>query len=300
MTIIRNVSGMCAALAFVVGGMSAAHAESKVQRKVAADPRGEVVISNVAGSVSVSAWNRNEVDVQGEISENVERVDVLKDGPRTIVKVILPNNSSSKSSADLTIRVPTGASLDISTVSAEIDAGGVTGAMRLKSVSGDIRAESPQGEAEFKTVSGDVNVRGSGKTMNARGSTVSGDFVLTNGAGDFEIVTVSGDLVLEMSPARNLRLRTTSGDARVTGRLAPDARVDAETVSGDVNVAAAAPSGLSVEVDTFSGELDSCFGEAGERVAEFSPGQRMSFKRGGGGARVRVKTLSGDVQLCDR
>lgn len=299
MTSAGNVPILCAVVATLAGCVATAHAEDSIKRRVAANPRGEVVISNVSGSVSVTAWNRNEVDVRGEISSGVERVDVLTDGSRTIVKVIRPGNSS-KGSADLTIQVPVGASLDISTVSAEISAGGVTGAMRLKSVSGDIRAERPQGDAEFKTVSGDVNIRGRGATMNARGSTVSGDFVLTDGAGDLEVVTVSGDLVLEMSPARNLRLRTTSGDARVTGRLAPDARVDAETVSGDLNLAASAPAGFSAEIDTFSGELESCFGASGERVAEFGPGERMSIKRGNGSARIRVKTLSGDVQLCDR
>ena len=44
--------------------------------KVAADANGEVVISNVSGTIDVRGWDRNEVQVTGHLGGRVERVDV--------------------------------------------------------------------------------------------------------------------------------------------------------------------------------------------------------------------------------
>ena len=48
-----------------------------IDRKVAADATGEVVISNVAGTIDVRGWDRNEVKVTGTLGRGVERVDVI-------------------------------------------------------------------------------------------------------------------------------------------------------------------------------------------------------------------------------
>lgn len=287
------------ALALVCALPATARDEERVEKRIAATPTGEVSIANVSGSVKVEGWNRSEVEVTGTLESNVDRLDLIRDGARIVVKVVLPSNSGSRSDADITVRVPTGASLEVTTVNADIDVRNVEGAQRLKTVSGGVRATGLQGDAEMKSVSGDLNLRGRGKPLDLRASTVSGNVVIAEGAGDFDLVTVSGDVVAEVSPVGQMRIRTTSGDARLTGRLAANARVEAETVSGDITIAAAPLGGLSAEADSFSGDLTSCFGAKGESTGR-GPGSRMSLKRGDGSARVRVKTLSGDVRVCDR
>lgn len=296
-----RVSHRCfwAALALACAVPALASDDKRVEQRIAATPTGEVSITNVSGSVKVEGWNRSEVEVTGTLESNVERLELSKDGARVVVKVVLPNRSGNRSDADITVRVPVGAALDVSTVNADIDVRNVEGAQRLKTVSGDVRAAGVQGDAELKSVSGDINLRGRGKALDLRASTVSGNVVIAEAAGDIDVVTVSGDVVAEVSPANQARIRTTSGDARLTGRLAATARVEFETVSGDVTVAAAPVSGLSAEADSFSGDLTSCFGAKGESTGR-GPGSRMSLKRGDGGARMRVKTLSGDVRVCDR
>ncbi len=79
--------------------------------------------------------------------------------------------------------------------------------------------------------------------------------------------------------------------------------MDAETVSGDLTVRAVPEGSLDYEVTTFSGDITNCMGGEAERVSKYGPGRRLNGTRGDGGpdgARVRLKTMSGDVELCDK
>ena len=37
-----------------------------------------------------------------------------------------------------------------------------------------------------------------------------------------------------------------------------------------------------------------------EQVSKYGPGVRLNSRTGDGSARVRAKTLSGDIEICDR
>jgi DUF4097 and DUF4098 domain-containing protein YvlB len=295
------LSGSVAAAAFVLvfGSVDAVAADTPVDRTVKADPRGSVVVENVAGDVQVQGWDRDEVSVTGRLQSGVERLDVTADGPRTNVRVVVPKNTSRNVEAFLVIKVPRASTLDVSTVSADIKVTETTGAERLRSVSGDMRAPVNGVESELKTVSGNLVLQGNGQPADLHVSTVSGDVMLTHGAGSLDLTTVSGDVSAELRPLASLRMRSTSGDFKLRGQLAREARVDMETVSGDVRIDAPSDAGFATEISTFSGDINNCFGTKAEEP-EHGPGARLNIVRGAGGAKLRVKTLSGDVALCDR
>ena len=279
----------------------AAHAGGgSVDRKVAADANGEVVISNVSGTIDVRGWDRNEVQVTGHLDDGVERVDVESANGRTVIKVVLPRGNSHDGDAVIEVQVPKMSSVEVAAVSADVSSRGVQGAQRLKSVSGDITAEIAGDDSEVRSVSGDLTVRGSGKPISLRVSSVSGGLDLTNGAGKLDVVTVSGDAQVEMGETSELRGRTTSGDLKLRARLTRDARVDMESVSGDVTLRLAAPGGISTEIESFSGDITGCLANAVERVSKYGPGKRLNIRTVEAGARVRAKTLSGDIEICDR
>ena len=58
--------------------------------------------------------------------------------------------------------------------------------------------------------------------------------------------------------------------------------------------------GLSAEIESFSGDITGCLAKGVERVNKYGPGVRLSLRTVEMGARVRAKTLSGDVEICDR
>jgi DUF4097 and DUF4098 domain-containing protein YvlB len=274
--------------------------EGRVDRKVAATATGDVLISSVSGSVDVRGWDRNEVQVTGRVDEDVERVDVESIGGRTVIKVILPRGRMNGGNAELEVQVPRGSSVEVSVVSADINSRGVVGSQRLKTVSGEIVAEISGQDSEVRSVSGDLTVKGNGKPGNLRVSSVSGSLQLENAAGKLDVVTVSGDASVRMGESSEITARTTSGTFDLHAKLMRDARVNAESVSGDVQLDVSGAGGLALEIESFSGDITGCLSSGAEKVSKYGPGVRLNSRTGDGSARVRAKTLSGDIEICDR
>jgi DUF4097 and DUF4098 domain-containing protein YvlB len=289
------------ALATVLALASAATlAGTPINERTAADANGRVEISNISGSVDVTAWARNEVEVTGELGKGTERLEFTRSGNVVRVKVIVPKHSSRVDSSELVVKVPAGSSLAVNTVSADLDARGVRGSQRLQSVSGNIRTEAAAEDVECKTVSGDVNIAGSGKRALLTVTTVSGDAAVSGAAGEVNGNTVSGDFTIAMSEVSRSRLRSTSGNLGLNGRLVADTRLDVESISGDVRLEFAGPVAAEFDVSSFNGDIRNCFGPDPVRTSEYAPGREWRFREGGGSARVRIKTLNGDISVCNK
>ncbi len=295
-----RVSRLAAAITVLFASAAAcASGDRTFERQVPAEAHGAVDISNVSGTVVVTGWDRPEVSVRAELGEGVERVDVSSEHGRTTIKVVLPHHSGHGGDADLHVQVPKDSELTVSAVSADVSTTGVTREQRLNAVSGNITAELGGSDLELKTVSGDVKLKGHGQPARLHVSSVSGDVHLEHGAGDLEAATVSGTLVVSLDSVRSVRVRTTSGDVHFEGKLASGADFDATSVSGDLNVRASAEAGYAYEVSTFSGDISNCF-DATPSGHGHMPGHTLQGTRGDGAGHIRLKTMSGDVQLCDR
>jgi DUF4097 and DUF4098 domain-containing protein YvlB len=278
----------------------AALAGTPIKERAPAAPDGRVEVSNTSGSVVVTAWPRNEVEVTGTLGDGSERLEFSSAGPTTRVKVLLPKVSGHVDSTDLVIKVPVGSSLAVNTVSADVSAQGVRGAQRLQSVSGNVQTEVAADDVECKTVSGNVTVTGKGQPALLTITTVSGDASVTRVAGEVNGNTVSGNFTIAMGDASRSRLRSTSGDLGLKGRLAPEARLDFESISGDVRLDLAAPVSAEFDVSSFSGDIRNCFGPKPVHTSEYAPGSEWRHREGQGTARVRIKTLNGDIQVCNK
>jgi DUF4097 and DUF4098 domain-containing protein YvlB len=276
----------------------AAFAGTPINKLTAADPTGTVEISNTAGTVTVTGWDRNEVEVTGELGKGTERLDFTTADKITRIKVVLPNRSHNVEDTDLIVKVPATSLVSVNTVSADIGVQGVRGTQRLQSVSGEMRTESSGEDIECRTVSGDVNIAGSGRKGLVSITTVSGDATATRLAGEVNGSTVSGNLTLGVGETSRSRLRSTSGDLTLQGSLAADARLDIESISGDVRLDLVGKTGADFDVASFSGDIRNCFGPQPVRTDEYAPGKEWRHQEGDGSARVRIKTLSGDVSVC--
>ena len=281
---------------FAAAGSAAAGTRIDESRK--AEPNGHVEISNTSGTVEIEAWDRDEIRIGGELGKGTERLDFETSGDVTHIKVILPQKSRNAKGTDLRIRVPEGSSIAINTVSADIVVRGVRGAQRLQSVSGDIVSGDDASEIECKTVSGDVVLTGTGETGIYTITTVSGDAEVADVAGEISVNTVSGDFELVTGEATRSRMRSTSGDLTMTSKLARNARLDVESISGDIRVDFKGKLDAEFEVSSFNGDISNCFGHESTRTSQYAPGRELRFREGAGSARVRIKTLNGDVNLC--
>ena len=299
-----SVFGPVAVLLLASAGARAADSTT-FDRQVAAQPNGVVDVSSTTGTIEVSGWDRAEVSVHADLGADVDHVEMTSDQGRTIVRVLLrPHIMSSfllggRRDTHLHVQIPKGSELDVSTVSADVTSNGVQGVQRLRTVSGDIAAELGPADLEVKTVSGDVKLRGHGQPARLTVGTVSGDVHLDHGAGALEGTTVSGEFTASLDSARSVRVHSTSGDLRLDARLDRGAEFEAQTVSGDVKVHAPSEAGLQYDVDTLSGDITDCFDAQPERSSGYGPGHHLRGSRGEGSARLRLRTMSGDIQLCD-
>ena len=325
---------LAAALLAALGAPAAAQVraagERTVERQISADPRGEVIINDVAGSIDVSAWDRPQVAVTADLHGEDLGLEVSREGGRTRVRVTgygtgrLCFGLCSRSGgfpfslfggaggeqAYLTVHVPRMSSLEVAAVSAGVQVTGILGAQRLQSVSGEVRDELAAADVDVRTVSGDIllhgngngngNGGGNGSGAHVTARSVSGNVTLTSGGGDLQAASISGSLQVSLDPVQSVRLRTTSGDIGLTGTLAPGASVQGETIGGRVSIRARASDGFAYDISSFTGRIEDCFGQSPERDSQYGPGARMSGTRGAGDGVVHIKTLSGDVSLCDR
>jgi DUF4097 and DUF4098 domain-containing protein YvlB len=279
-------------------------AEPAFQKTLPAEPHGVVEISNFSGSTEVSAWDNPEVEVKADAGWGADQITAEGEHGHTTIKVIVSRHGAS---TNLRVRVPRDSELDISGVSSDITVADVEGELMLKTVAGRVKADVFQKDVEVKTVSGDIVLRGRGKDAGAAGihvSSISGSIRVDRAGGDLEATNVSGDMTLRLDhPAHDVRIHTTSGDVTFEGAMAKGANLEAQSVSGDLSVRSGHDGPLDYEVNTFSGEINNCMGLEAERVSKYGPGKRLTGTRGSPGAgevRVRLKSMSGDVDLCDK
>ena len=259
---------------------------------------GEVTISNVAGSVEVRGWSRNQVEVTGELGSGVEELIFERDGNEVIVKVKLPRRSMRSGSAELVINVPAASSLQIDTVSADIDVSDVQGEQRLQSVSGDITTSVFGSEIDAESVSGDIEVAGDNQSIEARLHSVSGDVIAENLSGDLRSETVNGEINVIDGSFQRISGETVNGEIVFRIGLLDGGRLDAETVNGTVDVEFEGEVSARFDIETFNGSIRNCFGPESVRTSKYAPGRELKFTEGGGEGRVTINTLNGSIRLC--
>ena len=259
---------------------------------------GHVHVSNISGSVTVKGWSRSEVEVTGELGRNVEKLIFERDGDKITIKVKVPRNGGRGIESHLHIQVPQGSSLDVGTVSSDIDVEDVRGEQGLNTVSGDITSEGGESDVSAEAVSGDVEINGERKEAETRANTVSGDVTLFRVAGKVSAESVSGDVIIDEGAFERVEMSTVNGEILFRAQLRDDGRLTAETVNGSVDLDFVDGVTGRFEVDTFNGDIDNCFGGKPERTSKYTPGWEWSFQDGKGNARVEVSTLNGDVTIC--
>ena len=273
-------------------------AADDVDQTLQADSDGHVNISNTSGMVTIIGWSRDEVSVSGEIGSGVDELVFERNKDDVDIIVRVPRGHGRSISSDLTIRVPKDSTVQVGTVSADIEVSDLMGPQSLSSVSGDIESEAYASDVEIESVSGDIELQGDNKVAEVELSTVSGDVDASNLAGKADFGSVSGDLTVIESEFERVRMNTTNGEIVFRGQLLDGGRMDAETINGEVDIEFEGSISARFDVQTFNGDIDNCFGPEPQRTSKYTPGLALSFTEGDGAGRVDIQTLNGRVNLC--
>lgn len=301
----RNIGeyGIMKKLSLITLGvlLASGAAAEEINQTKDAQADGRVDVSNLSGSVEVTGWDRNKVEITGEIGDDVDNFIFEVSGKHTTIKVKVPDRSWGKKdvTSELVIRVPHGSSLEVGTVSADIDVEDVRGEQELQSVSGDITAQAFDKDIQAESVSGDVDIEGGGKRAEWDLSSVSGDVSATGLSGDIDVEVVSGDIVVNGQNYSRVRLESVNGDIEIGARLDSGGRMDVETVNGSVDIEFEGEVSARFEVESFNGRIRNCFGPEPRRTSKYAPGWELEFSVGGGDGRVSVATLNGGIRICN-
>jgi len=269
-----------------------------VNKRIDAAPDGVVSVSNIAGSIEIAGWSRNEVEVTGTLGKNVEELIFERDGDEVEITVRAPRRHGHNISSKLFIKIPENSSIEVVGVSADIDIQDVFGEQRLQSVSGDIESEVRESDVEMETVSGDVSAQGDDVAGHCELSSVSGDVDAQHLAGEVAASSVSGDVTLVNSSFERVRLETVNGDIIFESELVDDGSFNLETINGDLEIEFNDSISARFDIETFNGDINNCFGPEPVRTSKYAPGTELKFTEGDGDGRVTIKTLNGDLRLC--
>jgi len=215
--------------------------------------------------------------------------------------------------ADLEVRVPSGKIQgSFSNLVGQVDADSLQGELRFRVDSADLRLRRLDGAITLEGSSGDIRARDIKGTWSSDFS--SGDCDLAGFEGDaISLHTTSGDAVLRQVKAKRAEFESTSGDLRMSdadleelqaeassGDITFDAtglglrEVGIQTSSGDVSLRLPSKLSFDVDADQSSGDMDVRFSDG----AEVNHRDRLvGYRRGTGGARIHVRTSSGDLTV---
>jgi DUF4097 and DUF4098 domain-containing protein YvlB len=258
---------------------------------------GWVDVSVSGGTVIVNGWTRPEARVRGRAESGVIEAELING--RIAITVRPDRNARNRRLGDVTIEidVPVGTRVMASTAGGDIRVRGTQAEVQANSAGGDIEVVDATERVKVTTAGGDIRVEKSrGRTEIG---TSGGDVELYDIVGPLQIRSVSSDLVLRAVESSDVRISTTSGDITYQGVVDSKGTYEITAHSGDVHFAVPEGTGAALSLQTYNGDINSDFRMTlmpGSNLRK-TRGQRMEFDIGGGGARIRIETFSGDITI---
>lgn len=285
------IRGVVVAIAF----LGVVYAQTPIDESRTVAPNVVVDVTNVKGSIDVSSWEKPSVEITGTLGKGSERLDVDGSEKHLSVKVILPSQSKHAKDTDLRLRVPKGAAVYVTGVSAGITVEDVAGDLELKTVSGSVRATGVAGRVEAETVSGGVTIEGSSSNVEAKA--VSGSIKIRTAQGRVEASTVSGSITIDGETIERLECEAISGGIKYTGSVAPNGNIELKTHSGNITLVLPATTDAKFDLSAFSGGIRSALGDGEVYHPKYGPGSSLEFETGSGSARIEAHVFSGGIAV---
>jgi DUF4097 and DUF4098 domain-containing protein YvlB len=292
----------------------------RFSRRVKLGRDGRVSVGNISGDIVVTGGSGDEVSIEavkhgrGDQSQLASvRIVVDDRAGRVDIRTEYENSRMFRSnnvSVDYTLTVPSGASVEMKSISGNVKVSGVRGSVRAESVSGNVTTtDTPKVEAA-KSISGNVMLSGISIDGDLSAGTVSGT-VTAKGvkAHALDLGSVSGDMVVTDVTCDRLNAKSVSGGFEYTGTISNGGVYDVNVHSGSVRFVLANPSGFELSASTFSGNIRSelALTIGGDPRDRDSNSRRRGMSNrsmratfGDGRATLTLRTFSGDIVIAQR
>lgn len=221
---------------------------------------GSLRLENFNGSVEISGWDKDTVDIDGTKYANTEyrlkevKIDITPAPNSVSIRVLPPLDHRGNAGARFVIHVPKRAELaGINSTNGSLRVEGIEGPARLRTSNGAVHADAIAGSLDVQTSNGSIEANGiSGDTTlhssngSIRAEVNKGRFAATtsnssitarltgNDASPVRLESTNGRIDLSMSAVREVRAHTSNSSITIRMPAASDASVDATNSNGSI------------------------------------------------------------------
>jgi hypothetical protein len=258
-------------------------------------PDAAVRIFNLAGTVRVTGWDRDSIDVSAIVPRDGGRL--MFGGGAMGVKLGIdpPAAASNYPGSLLEVRVSTRARVWIKTESAEILVSGLTSSADVSSVSGrvvvtgaleQLSAESMDGGIDVQVNAGIVRLKSAGGAIALRGT-----------ATDATVSTVSGPATMVVSGAEHTRMETVSGHLTFDATFRPGGNYTIESHSGDISIRLPTPFNGALQLTSLEGQVINRLTKSSVERTNQGRGALLATASGDATAELVARSFKGTITL---
>lgn len=266
----------------------------------ALNPGATVEIENSNGSIEISGWDKNSIDIDGTKYAGTEErlhtihIDIDHSAGSISIHTNIPSGWHGNAGAKYIIRVPQKIDLqDIQSSNGSIRVESVQGQARLKTSNGSIHVDQVQGTLDAHTSNGSIEV-----------ADVTGDTTLrtTNGAiranvrkGAFEATTSNGTITAHLMEADAHPVRLESSNGRIDLTLDAAREVHARTSNSSITVHLPGSINADLRAHTSNASISSDFDVSvhGGMLSKHS----VEGTIGSGGPLIDLETSNGSITI---
>lgn len=245
-----------------------------------------------SGTVRLIGWDRDSIDVRGQIPASAQLLFGGSDsaGYKLVVE---QRGESSPAPSHLVVRLPRKSQISLKTADALVEATDVGG--WFYTVSGRIHIDGAMASLDVEAMSGDIDLDAT--TPWARAKTGKGHLVVRGSPQDVDASTIGGTLDIAAASIIHGRFTSVTGDIHYASAIAPRALFEFSTHSGIVDLLLPRDVSARIELSTVDGEIDNGFTQLRPAAAGV---HNLQLSLGSGAADVTVRTFKGTVLLRAR
>jgi DUF4097 and DUF4098 domain-containing protein YvlB len=272
-------------------------ARTKLDTTYAFNKTGAVELDLIAGAIRITSWDRPSIHV---VATGTGGGAFDFDGNHSRFTLSgYTIGRSKQGSVNCEISVPAGTRLRLNSIAAPVTVVGMSGSVSVSSVSGAVEITGASGAIDVDNVSGKIHVAGAPTEVHVSG--VSSDVTIEGATGSAEVESVSGMVRLNNMRTNRVNVTNVSGSVSYDGWLDPQGLYDMESHSGWIALALAPKSDAWVNVETFKGAVRNTYPDAVRKTEDPDEAEtNYRYTLGKGGAKVRLETFSGKIQITSR
>ncbi len=296
-------------LALVLAGcdldtLETAGVTEEFRQEFAMKPGGRLSVDNQNGSVEVTGWDRDRIEIEGTkfASDKAAlaelKVDIRDTGGSFEVRTLRPAawTRHSRGGVRYRIHVPRKTRLDrFGSTNGSLRAGAIDEQVKMRTTNGSIVLSQVNGDADLGTTNGKVELRD--LSGDAVVHTTNGDIVASGVKGRVDASTTNGGIevsAVELGNGASSRLHTTNGGIRLTVDSFRGGDIDADTTNGAIKLRIPAGVNADLRASTTSAKIHTDFPV--QHLIE-SKGRRLDAKLGSGGPRIGLRTSNGSIHI---